>query len=1003
MRWVLLACIVAGECSGGILVLDQQNPGDTFQTFVGRPLTFDCIHCSDEWSASSISWTVENATIVSQEGDTAVGVFNTIGNNWVTASSGANERAILVQVAEQVVDCYQWTACITNSQNTSCIDAWDDKNDGNYFIHLWLSTTGLSVVPSLKSTEDQSITSGMYNVGTSPIVEVVRKALMSQSQLDRFIGLDSTSVSFDTVSKHWSIPLRVHMQKHHSIGSVVLHVEAPITASMGCSASSKDLILNLLKFVPPIDTESSYEHFPIDSDRVQQDYCGNVFLSFSSKPGELWVSQTMDLRKDIHDRLHPLNFGVTDLSSVAHTRTGIAGVAEDRLYIVKGEYTNVTTLILPESLNRVSTVDGCDWDLAEENDEIIAWMDSALTSKFYSIQNGKIFTRNLDLEFLIHDILPLIVSPRILVLVSSESRFKIISWHRYTRFTQELFEFPDSLVQPYLVSPSLESGELLLWTSTLVMYSPNLGLNWETVPLYSFYASFMSYQPTPLGDDIIHQLTTSSAGQVALLTKEGRVFVGSLGMMKMYEVNSPASSTSRFTSLWYRQDDSLFLVVDDSSSMFSGSVNVYPVMTLQHKVIPDVSPSSTQYHFATSIECPFISWSKNIQRVVNLDMNESYSYTTELYHKNGVAISTAVQISDISIVEFSSSSEKLSVGSEVVQRLRTVDIKVPERVDDTSINKRSEYMATAGTVVLRNSPSKSSLQCNVQRSLVQLNVGCPLNRHLRLEPPDALGTWPSSVVSPSECDSIQDIQAKTRCVCQYKQQKMFLDQSDFNAEQVAMMNPNFNPSADAPFEFDLETATYGCPIYLPYTTKYLPKLAVYDGDIKVRDVNISFVVVEAKGRTHTTFSMTAGDALCSRAPSSFLSRLKSYGVFTAIIDVWNVMNYESCVSDVAPFDATAPYPVFGGSSNNRILFSKFSKSDAPFQYVAIIVDAGYSFCPLAVHFSVQPYGMPIGPVVTVVIVTMSLILSMLLLGCTYAYYRKEIHTAKVVMQLKKQL
>ena len=250
-------------------------------------------------------------------------------------------------------------------------------------------------------------------------------------------------------------------------------------------------------------------------------------------------------------------------------------------------------------------------------------------------------------------------------------------------------------------------------------------------------------------------------------------------------------------------------------------------------------------------------------------------------------------------------------------------------------------------------------------AVFHVKLGCPEGRHLRVKreldvPLAAL---------PHSCAGLPAV-AKSWCHCQ-----------TYNGTA-------FELKSNERLEYNIET--YGCPIALPYTRRFSPRLEIWDGDVFVRDVEVDYVLFESNDRNEEfSYMLTMQDAGCLREADTWSKKnlsLRENG--------WTPANHQTCFEDDGSQtnpDWNTGYEVM--NSSNSIRFSA-STQDAPLLFVATVVDPDYSFCMLQTRFAVHAYGMPHSQSTTLTIVTALTAIAVASLGASYLWYRHELYAKK---------
>ncbi|GBG28305.1 Cation channel sperm-associated protein subunit delta [Hondaea fermentalgiana] len=966
--------------------------------------------------------------------------------------NAVDQDTIFLDIASNTINCHVWRSCFTLPNSTDCITSWtamSSSTNTNLLLRVWLGfAADLMRRPheTFSMTERETIlTEEMYLLGEQPRVSLAQGRFRSLTDpLFAFNNADDNGTAlgaFDMQDKHWTFTLSTRLLGQSRVDfagdTAQILLEGQSVSSMGCAAEARHIWLDLPKFMlePATEDQEDLTEAPI----LAEDFCAPTYVMRSvAKQGSAWVVQGLMASAGGQAPLVSLVEAAPDtpgeaIIDAAPTRLGLVFLQESGLTRLDAALqTDATSLGAGTALavdidglvlTRLAAPMACDWlldhDEETRNDVLVAWNDasSSVSSIFFfrfAANSSHVHRHNfaLDGEYTVLQVLPLVSSASSVALVHDGATYALLSVNEIANTVSRLPALPadiDNTAQ--VASPVSPDGQLLLWTDTSLYISPSGGFSWHKINFATYdllQADFVPEQDLLFNNgDTIEQVATSMLGKFIVRTRAGRLFAGTFGLAKAVELYSPfADADTTAASLHFRPDGSLLGIEGGAGA----SARVYEVEQL-YRITSNGADISTidaaALDTAASLKCPFLEWYQVDPSADSFyaDMNDEIVVSTSLTHDASVeGLHVSFQNSDRTLLDIRPGVESVSTSAngELIHRKRKVHLSVPPNISSrTGIGSQEQ---ASGKAVVRATPTRLASSCDTPTKIVQVHIGCPRGRHLRYSPPEAYIEPSISVVS-SDCEAEasagstdEEVAAiRKACTCrQYENHYNTLPREIVNEDrllnQATYSNRDVNwTEDDVTFKFDYDT--YGCPTFVPYTYAFKPGLEIWDGDVKVKDVDADFVVFEMSSREDYTYGFTAAEMGCLRRPETWDDKLANDANIT---DAWGSHNYQTCyVADTESTSTidewgTLVYEVLNATSENYITFKATTLKDAPYEFVAVVVDPDYSFCTLQARFSVEAYGIPIDGFTTFIIIFTVVMCSMLMLVCTYFYHRHDI-------------
>jgi hypothetical protein len=282
---------------------------------------------------------------------------------------------------------------------------------------------------------------------------------------------------------------------------------------------------------------------------------------------------------------------------------------------------------------------------------------------------------------------------------------------------------------PSMVFSTTGSNSLIVWGEVLLM-SPNGGINFGEVKLFHATGSTASLNT---GEYILDVLVSLSDGSIAAITSDLNVFKGFPFLLYLVKVPSSGLNPKTLSGIMFNHQGSLQGVIPPTNPLSPNAT-----------VATFILYNDVEMYSNGDFACPYTSLSSSIERHYFVDMYESVNFTTKTLisevRSNKVVYPGGISViytnPEILAVEETptnrSSHEQLTVchphPCSIVQKSTTV--KESEYLK--SLPRRERIYAASKNNDLTVTPFSSSVKCRTAGFTSQVQVGCPVDRHIRL-------------------------------------------------------------------------------------------------------------------------------------------------------------------------------------------------------------------------------------------------------------------------------
>jgi hypothetical protein len=470
-------------------------------------------------------------------------------------------------------------------------------------------------------------------------------------------------------------------------------------------------------------------------------------------------------------------------------------------------------------------------------------------------------------------------------------------------------------------------GDLFIWSSTELYYSPNGGVTVRALPVNVRSEGSGLWSPVEWSNgEAIKQTASGIGGQFAVLSSSNRLFYGTLSYGSAIEIASGALPDSpaviSFNSL-----GQLRIITIENSGIVVHTIPTYSL--LMDALYPPPA-------------CPFTQWRHSTQeRVFYLDKRDTLTLWASVIPAPWKANEISFAVSDPDSIETTSENVEL----------QTAVVGVVQRNQTVTISPARSLISTARTAV-KLSAAVQNLACPTSAEMVSmLAMECPPGRHIRVKD------------MPRRCSSYADYT--------YTIPKKYYDRTFRSGKS----------SSDKRVEYNVEM--YGCPIAIPYTQRFKPTLELYDGDVYLEEVDADFVVWEIHGRHDYSYTATAKKARCLQTPQSWDQMLANG---TPPSEAWTPQTYRSCYEVVGELNGKVKYQILNSSGVSSL---KWPERNGMYIFAATVVARDYSFCHLTTHFAVRIYGASGAAILGYILLVMTCLIGIGILVFSYYLYKQR--------------
>ncbi|XP_019850527.1 PREDICTED: uncharacterized protein C1orf101-like isoform X1 [Amphimedon queenslandica] len=476
-------------------------------------------------------------------------------------------------------------------------------------------------------------------------------------------------------------------------------------------------------------------------------------------------------------------------------------------------------------------------------------------------------------------------------------------------------------------------GDLIVWGRQSMYYSLTGD---DLLPLSILQNHSSEYQWR--NDEYIRHVDTGSSGQIALVLSDGSLFYGRIAtgqLLKiLYYVNE--NSTIFFDSLGNLK----FLSMLESGSI---SVRTVPVYSL---LLSALYPP---------LACPYLQWTHNIAQsnVYYIDIRDTFTVWVSLVPRVWSPNNISVSFSNVRAInkDIQSTEEQTALQGSVK---RNMSITV------TANN-------STGYTVMKLSPVTHSLTCDeLAEENVEIFVACPPERHIR-------------ITRGTTCTESEDY-------------TYTIPSDHYDSEMKG--RTNLKGLQDKVVRYNVRQ--WGCPIRVLHNENYKPVLFLYDGSTLNERVGVDFVVREIHGRTDFSYTATADDVGCRRAPQTWQEILANA---EDPYKAWTPQNYQNCFEgsgSLSSSSAKLPYQILNSSNGGSYI--QWGTRNGVYVFEATVIAKDYSFCNLTVLFAVQVYSVQNLSYIAYILFVVTCMTSGVVLFLSFLFYKRLLYTGNLLFK-----
>eukprot|EP00002_Diphylleia_rotans_P013840 TRINITY_DN2694_c0_g1_i5.p1 TRINITY_DN2694_c0_g1~~TRINITY_DN2694_c0_g1_i5.p1 ORF type:complete len:952 (+),score=138.49 TRINITY_DN2694_c0_g1_i5:63-2918(+) len=586
-----------------------------------------------------------------------------------------------------------------------------------------------------------------------------------------------------------------------------------------------------------------------------------------------------------------------------------ANLNRNQVY-VSSDFINYKSSDLTEPVDNIQANEACDSMYASpdykdsvRNHIIFAWPDGK-NYFFVSLNDGLTFQKIVSPEqYEIYDISVQISVPYYALVVGFEDQVKLVRYNYMTESEQDFstaFTFPSSLRKNKIIKPKVRavvsgSAEVFVFAHGL-FYSGDGGSSAIELSLVRRNPDKSRITQADQEEYIV-DIQTTKIGEYLVVTSQNRLYYGSLASRSLMEIQSgvPALAVAYF---YMRLDEALIGFLPDGKSPFYVEPYMVPY---NNEVISQIEPIA----YNTRTYCPYKNWVDQLNAVsYSLDIRDSLSTPLSILNSENVALGFSFVTSRPDILVLSETSSYTPGGSIVTTESR---LDLHPQVEKNVSTNYPTLLSSTGRTEVRIMPKACDLTCPIQQKVMEVQVGCPVNRRIKVSSvkydakhcPGWDGTRMESSI-PSSAD---------------RRTPLALAEND-------------------PF---YHVNRYGCPIRrYQGTTGFRFALELYDGDHKVEDVNANFVIYEINGRSDYAYTKSEIQAGCRVAQHGWSDRLLQ----GKPDDAWTSKNHMNCFVSNSSLGAASKksYEVMNSTFSNGL---DFLEKDGLYVFQVRVVDLEY--------------------------------------------------------------
>ncbi|XP_041926287.1 cation channel sperm-associated protein subunit delta-like isoform X2 [Alosa sapidissima] len=476
----------------------------------------------------------------------------------------------------------------------------------------------------------------------------------------------------------------------------------------------------------------------------------------------------------------------------------------------------------------------------------------------------------------------------------------------------ESFPLRDPLYMLEVILVAGLRGHLIVWSPQMLLYSPHDGT--VLVPVSEFGHEDSAVPPP---DVIVKRVTTAGNGAIAVVTSDGGLYYGRLGL-KAVVVKFPTNILEKFglypDRVMYFDEYTDLVFLEPMFDQHENRVN------FRHSHV-HVQQQLTQTS-APVISCPVERFSGDFDgKLFYIDKGDSLKLSLDYVPTPNCPFFPVVTLTNADALH---TEELIVMDGTTPDGYKTFIMKIGVKLSTAAEADIEEK----GLVTISVDLMEREVSCNnVNPQKVHVMMACPPGKHIRVMRNSTACT--RGTFTPEQLNNFT-----------YTIPKEVYDPD-------LLFRPN---KAERDLTVKYSYFHHICPLLVYYDMPWRPTFELWDGDTFVEVVKADFVMYEAHGMHNYKYLQTAKTAKCVSQPQDWISMLQK-----TPYSAWSKQNYRSCKDYNGPplTNPDAEYQVLSQNSRNKIVFSNYN---GMYLFTAVVVDPHYSFCTLTTTFSVYVYG-----------------------------------------------
>uniref|UniRef100_H0X3W3 Cation channel sperm-associated auxiliary subunit delta n=1 Tax=Otolemur garnettii TaxID=30611 RepID=H0X3W3_OTOGA len=503
-----------------------------------------------------------------------------------------------------------------------------------------------------------------------------------------------------------------------------------------------------------------------------------------------------------------------------------------------------------------------------------------------------------------------------LLVIDGEKAMLKYSYHPLNRSFGLAFDYNGTL--DILISPG-QRGVLILWSERTLLFSHNSGQLFDSVWVYD--GPYDIY-PSVFESGITIHNVAANENELAVLTKDDRLYYGSLGVLSSSIIKFPDQPIwSEEAAMVFLETGMLKILTPLPDTAFQAFDFQKCLVNIQEILMnPDLQIAKCKIEF---LDGEFVG------KMHTIDMHSKLELSANLIPRPGTSLIPLVMVSN---------PHSLGLQAYYYENGNTLDGNVQYKLD--IYLKQQQHWG-------RTDPDFTSSLKRATISSLTVDVA---NKEI-----SCVDIKPLSTLISVGCDLDKKIVVQnkiTACAKGILDPVALQDNYTYIIEKESY-DPKFQgQKATKDLVVHYSYQQLGCPGLIYYDTPWKPVVELWQGDIFQELVEAEYVLLEVNGLFTYTYALTAAEAHCRSQPQNWSTVMKDSGAPFS----WNRENYVSChdPENTAPLQwPNVKYQILGGQTKNALAFDQ---RNGIYTFFISIVDPYYSYCHLETVFSIYVHG-----------------------------------------------